>query len=1066
MPESTPPVIDFTAYVADRARGFAGRDWLLRQLDEWLADPAGPRFFLLTGEPGAGKTAVATRLAQFSAGTAQPPPGMSRIRPGFLGAMHFCSVRDLRWIIPQVFVESLTRQLADRYDGYALAVLRSVAPTMKIDVVVRENWGRVIGAEIGTLVITATPAEDVFDRLVREPLEALSRVPTDTGAPEQIVILVDALDEALTYSGKVTIADLVAQTDNLPANVRFVLTGRPSNELLRSLRRRNPVEVTLSPGRSASGDVLHDVQDYLAGIVDAGESPLRERLDLPVEEFVATVRDRSEGNFLYVRHLLLALSGRITAESLAAAPTGLDQIYLEFLQRLSGNDLDTWHAKYGKVLGILAVAQVPLTELRIADFTGLPFDDLRPVLARIRQLLETEGAEDDRTYALYHRSFGEFLVSRPRAEDYWVNHVSMHQRIARYYLDNFSSDWQRAAASLDPRTVVRMRYGLRNLATHLYQAGLDVELQKLINEDWIKARHRRRNYSYDGVVNDIEVAWRAVGEQNRRALAEGTAPWVGQEIRWALCVSSIASLVRDIPPDVLAALVGSNLWSVDQGLAYARRTPAGEHRSKALAGLAPHLPNPAAAYQEAMAAADQITELKLRAAALTSLLPLLPVELRREGFNNALNVIGELSDQRRVAGGYSMHYGSGDGERFVETGDRSRAEEALAEVVGTLLDPAQPAETILARLRSDHPEQLADGFAADVVMNQWQVAEGDSAALMEILGKRPEIGDTDLLDQVSAAYGRAAPPPELEVTEPVVPAQLPEVLETTPYQSYFEVGVRLEEAGRLTGDSQQDVLAGILAGAAEHGWPDYASSPVTMVNTLPLVTCLPESEQRTKVLDGLARAAIDSAKVAHYGRGYPGWNFRHRIVLLLALFPHLPEPYLSEAAQAVLRIVIDDYADRLSEQHTAILAWYLPESLLEVAEAAITEVPLPSLMPSARLPAALAVARKRKNKDWLLAITRRLTGPPLIETLEVAEEIGGAALRAELLGRCAANYLTLDPTTLYDVWSAGLRGLANLSRGNLLELLRRQQPIVAALDGNRSLFAVQKAVEDVRKWWP
>lgn len=58
----TLPVIDFTRYIADRTRGFSDRAWVFADLNAWLADADGTRFFLLSGEPGSGKTAIAARL--------------------------------------------------------------------------------------------------------------------------------------------------------------------------------------------------------------------------------------------------------------------------------------------------------------------------------------------------------------------------------------------------------------------------------------------------------------------------------------------------------------------------------------------------------------------------------------------------------------------------------------------------------------------------------------------------------------------------------------------------------------------------------------------------------------------------------------------------------------------------------------------------------------------------------------------------------------------------------------------------------------------------------------------
>jgi hypothetical protein len=181
------------------------------------------------------------------------------------------------------------------------------------------------------------------------------------------VILIDALDESLTYTGQITIADLVAQADNLSPDVRFIVTCRPENDLLRTLRGRSARELTLSPGRDdptgAPVRVLHDVQEYLEQVLSEKKPTLESDLSLP--ELVTTIRNQSEGNFLYVRHLLRALTTRpepITHTSLEQLPTGLDQVYLEFLQRLVGKDLDTWHRGHDKVLGVIAVGQVPLTE--------------------------------------------------------------------------------------------------------------------------------------------------------------------------------------------------------------------------------------------------------------------------------------------------------------------------------------------------------------------------------------------------------------------------------------------------------------------------------------------------------------------------------------------------------------------------------------------------------------------------------------------------------------------------------------------------------------------------------
>ena len=55
MPQAN---LDFPAYIADRTRDFVGREWVFDEIDAWLADPDAPRYFIITGEPGIGKTAI------------------------------------------------------------------------------------------------------------------------------------------------------------------------------------------------------------------------------------------------------------------------------------------------------------------------------------------------------------------------------------------------------------------------------------------------------------------------------------------------------------------------------------------------------------------------------------------------------------------------------------------------------------------------------------------------------------------------------------------------------------------------------------------------------------------------------------------------------------------------------------------------------------------------------------------------------------------------------------------------------------------------------------------------
>jgi hypothetical protein len=57
-PTAVKAIFDFAAYIANRTRDFTGREWVFAEIDRWLSDPDGPCYFIITGEPGIGKTAI------------------------------------------------------------------------------------------------------------------------------------------------------------------------------------------------------------------------------------------------------------------------------------------------------------------------------------------------------------------------------------------------------------------------------------------------------------------------------------------------------------------------------------------------------------------------------------------------------------------------------------------------------------------------------------------------------------------------------------------------------------------------------------------------------------------------------------------------------------------------------------------------------------------------------------------------------------------------------------------------------------------------------------------------
>ena len=175
-------MIDFKDYIGERTSEFTGREWVYEEIDRWLTVPDAPRFRIITGEPGIGKTAIAARLTQ--------------IRK--VEAFHFCRPYHEDTINPVEFVRSISDQLT-WIDSFAEGILDDRDLNIVGHTNIRRNYGQAIGVKIEKLIIQSESATNAFNRMVSAPLRKLYA----DGYDHQILILVDALDEAVQHRGRI-----------------------------------------------------------------------------------------------------------------------------------------------------------------------------------------------------------------------------------------------------------------------------------------------------------------------------------------------------------------------------------------------------------------------------------------------------------------------------------------------------------------------------------------------------------------------------------------------------------------------------------------------------------------------------------------------------------------------------------------------------------------------------------------------------------------------------------------------------------------------------------------------
>jgi hypothetical protein len=469
--------------IAANIEHFTGRTWLLPEILKWI-EQSDERIFLLTGGPGTGKSMIMAWLAGASPSPVDPQAErqLDQIRSR-AKAIHFC-VAAGGSTSPKAFAQNVAEQLTRNVKGFGDALVATLGHKVQItinqDVNIVESGASVTGVYIRRLDLGDLSDEFSFNQTLREPLKRLY----EEGFNEPIVILVDALDEALTYTGNINIVQLLAQLTDIPAPVRFLVTTRPDRRVLKQYSKVKPF------------DLIDDAPSEYDDVRTYGYERLA---DLPVEHLgglAERISRAAQGNFLYASLVISDLSGRLSEipdlDSLRL-PKGLAGIYHDFLNRELGADEDRWFEAFKPILGLVAVARGEgLNRAQIERIIG---KDVESVLRICQQYLE--GQTPEGPFRPFHKSFADYLLEDEENHDYHIDAAGMHRQIADYYWGTYSGDWQN----------FKDDYGLNNLAVHLYESGNNERLRALISEGWMRARYAGSRYTYNGFLDDVNLAW-------------------------------------------------------------------------------------------------------------------------------------------------------------------------------------------------------------------------------------------------------------------------------------------------------------------------------------------------------------------------------------------------------------------------------------------------------------------------------------------------------------------------------------------------------------------------------
>jgi hypothetical protein len=358
----------FDALMKDKLRGFVGREFVFEAVDDFL-QTQDSGYLIIRGVPGIGKTALMAKLVN----------DRGYVRHYNIASQNIRSTR--------IFLENASAQVIARY-----GLEHEEIPPRAFD-------------DSGFLV------------------QCLSEAAADP-RNHPIVLAIDALDEA-DRLGMPAAVNTLYLPFSLPEGVYVILTTRPLDDLRLSVAQQRVLDL-----EADSEGNLRDITTYIEIYVQRAEMQARlAAWKVSPEQFVAALRTKSQGNFMYLYYVLPAIEeGRFVKGTLDELPDGLLAYYQRHWRQMREGNESVFDEVYEPIVCILGVAQEPVTAQQIANWTKLAQGQVKTSIRLWREFLEEEQVEGERCFRIYHASFQDFLKEQ-------VDLVRYDDMIADYYLE-------------------------------------------------------------------------------------------------------------------------------------------------------------------------------------------------------------------------------------------------------------------------------------------------------------------------------------------------------------------------------------------------------------------------------------------------------------------------------------------------------------------------------------------------------------------------------------------------------------------------------------------------------
>lgn len=393
---------------------------------------------------------------------------MAKGAEGPVVVLHECHANDDATLLPWRLIDRIVTELSARSTDYVEALAGSAGSRVEIksDISIGNAvQSRVSGVSIENLRLGVESPRSMFARCVRKPLEAI-------GTPPAVVVIVDAVDETdspgLDNEFANLLAGAIGSLGNSALDFRFMLTCRTVEQDRFGRLATEVVDLDRDEPR-AGADMLLFCRSRLA-LTEGAHS----------DDRAWVVAGKAGGNYLYAKYAIDLVSGTTSAMSVAELPSGLGEMYHEFLVRRVANDLSgrQWRDRYRPVLGLVAVAREPgLTVQDLVGLLHLPESTVEDIVDDLSEFLRLDPRTARRS--IFHDSFREFLLVEGTLR---IKAAESHRRFSESFLGSA------------PELV--SDYLSRNFAYHLHSAGMHLELcEYVISAERWRAHEKRAGVS-------------------------------------------------------------------------------------------------------------------------------------------------------------------------------------------------------------------------------------------------------------------------------------------------------------------------------------------------------------------------------------------------------------------------------------------------------------------------------------------------------------------------------------------------------------------------------------------